>query len=788
MLAARVDGRRTASNSGTIAFPVISTVFTSLFKYPRLVFEQGDFVFGATRSMSLSALVLAAAALYAIWTYRELVLVRGRDRAVLLATRTGLFGLVIFGLMQPMLLLKVAVPQQNFVGILLDDSRSMQVADHAGGPRSGFVLDQFGRPDSPLLTELGKRFSLRVYRFSSSAERLQARDDLTFQGTGTRLGDAMTRAADELSGLPVAGLVVVTDGSDNAERTIDGTLGDLKSKAVPVFTVGVGAERLTEDVQVTRVDLPRRVLKGTALVIDVVVTQTGYAGRKVPLVVEDGGRMISTQEITLPPDGESETVRVRFKAIENGPHVFRFRVPALEGETVPQNNQRDLLTDVYDGRQKILYLEGEPRPEPKFARLATEKDDNIQLVLLQRTAEATVRVPDKFLRLGVDDGEELVNGFPTTREELYQYRSIILGTIEAGAFTPDQQRMLEDFVDVRGGSLLALGGRRSFAEGGWAGTPLANALPVEFDRGVKPPLDPPLEVAVRPTPAGASHPATQITDSEAGSAAKWRDLPTLTIVNGLGAVKPGANVLLTGIDGRGREQVVLAHQRYGRGKGLVLVPQDTWLWRMHASMPVEDLTHFLFWQRLTRWLVDGVPDRVMASTSPDRVERGEPVTITAEVLDKEYQGINDGRITAQVMAPSGAIEEVPLDWTVEQDGEYRGRYTPTEDGVYRAVIRGQARDGTDAGRGQLNFRVAPSDAEYFDAAMRAPLLKRIAEETGGRFLEAGDSSQLPDAISYSGSGITVVEEKDLWDMPILLVLLLSLMGGEWLYRRHKGLA
>ena len=63
--------------------------------------------------------------------------------------------------MQPMLLLKVAVPQQNFVGVLLDDSRSMQVADHDDGPRSGFIHEQLGRPDAPLLTELGKRFQLQ---------------------------------------------------------------------------------------------------------------------------------------------------------------------------------------------------------------------------------------------------------------------------------------------------------------------------------------------------------------------------------------------------------------------------------------------------------------------------------------------------------------------------------------------------------------------------------------------------------------------------------------------------
>jgi hypothetical protein len=84
--------------------------------------------------------------------------------------------------------------------------------------------------------------------------------------------------------------------------------------------------------------------------------------------------------------------------------------------------------------------------------------------------------------------------------------------------------------------------------------------------------------------------------------------------------------------------------------------------------------------------------------------------------------------------------------------------------------------------------VGPSDAEYFDAAMRAPLLQRVADETGGRFFRASEVSSLADAISYSGRGVTVVEEKELWDMPVVLLALLGLMGGEWLYRRSRGLA
>jgi hypothetical protein len=79
-------------------------------------------------------------------------------------------------------------------------------------------------------------------------------------------------------------------------------------------------------------------------------------------------------------------------------------------------------------------------------------------------------------------------------------------------------------------------------------------------------------------------------------------------------------------------------------------------------------------------------------------------------------------------------------------------------------------------------------SEYFDAGMRAPLLRRLAEETGGKFYTAKDTAQLAEAITYSGRGVTVVDERDLWDMPIVFFLFLGVIGTEWAFRRAKGLA
>jgi len=72
--------------------------------------------------------------------------------------------------------------------------------------------------------------------------------------------------------------------------------------------------------------------------------------------------------------------------------------------------------------------------------------------------------------------------------------------------------------------------------------------------------------------------------------------------------------------------------------------------------------------------------------------------------------------------------------------------------------------------------------------MRAPLLRRISEETAGVHYTPQTIASLPDDVKYTGRGVTTVEERDLWDMPALLMVLLALVLGEWSYRRVRHLA
>ena len=755
------------------------SIFEFLFKYRPLVFREGRLTFESPVALALLVPAIVLLSAIAVWTYRR---VGGKatpgDRLVLSIIRVATLAIIAFSLLRPALLVSNVVPQQNYVGILVDDSRSMRITDNGDAPRSAFVGQEFGA-ESELIRRLEDRFQLRYFRFSANSERVTDLAGLDYTGSRTRIAPALDRVREELAPVPLSGLVVITDGADNAAAGLTETLLALKAAQVPVYTVGLGRERYDRDIELSRVSTPRQVLKGASLVVDLLVSQSGFAGETVNVVVEDEGAIVGSQEVKLPADGEPVPVRVHFTADQAGPRRFTFRVPAQTGELVLENNEQDALIDVRDNTIKILYFEGEPRFEVKFIRRAIEEEKNLQLVLLQRTAES------KFWRAAIDSPQELEHGFPRTREELFRYQALILGTVEASVFTHEQMRMMADFVSERGGGLLTLGGRHSYAQGGYAGTPLADALPVEIETSYGTDTTFFDSLRVTPTRAGLANPVAQIAPTEDASAKAWEKLPRLTTPNPLGSLKPGATALLVGKGDHLGDQPVLAWQRFGRGLAVALGVQDTWLWQMVP--PLEDMTHETFWRQMLRWLVSSTPDQVTVTLPADRAAPGEAVRLIAEVDDAAFLRVNNSAVIAHVTRADGTVEDVPLDWTIEQDGEYQGAFTPPSTGLYRIDVEATTPAGPLKARPAF-ISIEESRSEYFGSQLNKSLLQRIARETGGRFYTPATVRTLPEDLSITGRGSTIVEEKELWDMPVLLLLVLSLMAAEWLFRRQKGLA
>jgi hypothetical protein len=280
--------------------------------------------------------------------------------------------------------------------------------------------------------------------------------------------------------------------------------------------------------------------------------------------------------------------------------------------------------------------------------------------------------------------------------------------------------------------------------------------------------------------------------------ARWGTLPQVTSVNRIREIKPGAVTLISGTlapGGRAGEpgaplssyqQPVLVYQRYGRGLSVALPIQDSWSWKMDPDAKEDDLTFERFWRQMLRWLTSDVPNRVIVSLPTDQTNPKTPIAIRASVADSLFIARNDAKVVAHITG-GGTTRDLPLDWAIDRDGEYRGTFTPDVPGIYSVAVDASIPTG-----GTMNatsfVRVADLNTEYFDAEMRAPLLKRVADETGGRYYTPATANTLPEDVALSKRGVTVVNEMDLWDMPAIFLLLVGLISAEWAYRKARGLA
>jgi uncharacterized membrane protein len=434
---------------------------------------------------------------------------------------------------------------------------------------------------------------------------------------------------------------------------------------------------------------------------------------------------------------------------------------------------------VKDDHPQILYIEGEPRWEFKFLRRAVQDDPNIRLVTLLRSSQ------NKFYRQGIDSEEMLAEGFPTKKEELYKYKGLIFGSIESTFFSQDQLNMVVDFVSNRGGGFLMMGGRNSFAGGRYQNSPIANILPVQLSDADRVPILERIKVAL--TDYGRTHNLMKLTPDASANVKQWTDLPPLNDFNRTLEAKVGGIVLARGApESRGEgSPILLAYQRYGRGRSMAFTTASSWRWQM--EMDHEDMTYELFWKQILRWLVSSSPDPVMISSDKDTYLPGEAVSLVADVSDKNFARLNNARVVGKLTDPEGNIETISLDWSGTQEGSYQAQVNAGEQGIYQLSVEAVQGDQT-IGTYKTAFQVQDRPVEFYNAAEDSRMLQSIAAQTSGKYYPLSRLGDVPDDAVYVEGESSFVEQKELWDVPLLFMLLCMSLGAEWFWRKKKGLA
>ncbi len=759
-------------------------MFQFLFKYPVPVFTKGRFVLlGGWPIWALGLFIVLAAlglALLVGWRLRRTRSeLRGWRGWLVWGLQTALLALVLLLLWQPAMLVGELNSQQNIIAVVVDDSRSMAIRDSDGKTREDAGIATL---ENGVLSGLEKRFQTRVYRLGNELTRVGELREIAPVETSTHLGEGLKRLATDTADLPVGAIVLLSDGSQNTTGAGGSGIGPdamqaLRNRRLPVHTVGFGREEAAHDIEIEDVSVAATATANARIAASISLIQHGYSGQKTKIVVRDGEKSLAEREISLPTDGNVQTERLFFPIGAAGAKSLTFNVEPLPGEENLANNSVTRPILVTDAKRRILYIEGEPRWEYKFIRRAEDDDPTVQLVSMLRTSE------NKIYRQGIRDPGELAEGFPSRPEDLFPYAGIIIGSVDANYFTPLQQELLREYVDRRGGGILFLGGRYSLSDGGWAASRLNDLLPTflppgnhNFHRNA---------ATVELTPEGMGSPITQILDDPEKNALRWRKLTYLADYEDAGAPKPGATVLADMNLGR-RRLPLLITENYGNGRTAIMATGGTWRWQMSEAL--GDRSHDLFWQQLLRWLIADTPGPVVASM-PERLlmDNGQ-ARFTAQVRDEQFEQAPDAHVTAHILGPQGVAALLDLTPSERTPGLYQTEWTAQKPGTYVAevVAESSGKQPRELGRDVVTFQREDGVAENFHTGQNRHLLEQLATETGGRYRTPSDLKSLPQDISYSEAGISVRSTKELWDMPIVFLLLLGLPIGEWLLRRKWG--
>lgn len=757
-------------------------MFELLFKYPASIFHKGHFVLLTPWPLWLLGVGILAAAGLLFWhVRRNHGMLSGARPIAIWLLETALIALLLFLLWHPALSVATLRPQQNVVAVLVDDSRSMSIADESGTrlARAQSLLN------GGLLKSLGDRFQVRLYKFGTDAQRIQKSLEIAGTAPATRIGNTLDRVMAESSSLPLGAIVLLTDGADNAGGIDLDTVAAIRRQRIPIHTVGLGREHPERDVEVVDALLAARALPQSRLTATVTLQSYGLSGNKARLSVRDAGKVLASQDVALKGDGALQTEAITFNVGQAGPKTLEIGVDPVSGEENTLNNKISRVVNVQARKPRILYFDGEPQWEYKFVRRAMDDNPEIVVFSMERTTQNKIYrqpcpaggCPDGFKH----DEKELEDGFPSKAEDLFAFQGLMLADVEAGYFTPAQQQLIHDFVDRRGGGLLFLGGRASLSDGGYASSSLSDLVPTKlpankstFHRDFSK-----VELAA----AGRENILTRLDDNPERNVQRWKEIPMVADYQEVGEPKPGATTLLSVTPQSRSAMPLLVTEPYGRGRTAVFATSGSWRWKMW--MAHEDKTHATFWQQMFRYLVTDAPSQVTATTPKTVLADDTRVPIRVEVRDKEYKPLSTARVQARFLAPDGSSATLELSPRPLEEGVYTGEWTAEKPGSYVVeMLAGEEQQ--EVGRDVLAFRREDGVAENFHTGQNRELLQKLSDQTGGKYYTSADASKLPNEISYSEAGITSRETRDLWDMPVIFLLALGIRASEWTLRRKWG--
>ena len=686
-------------------------MFEKIMKYPIDVFREGNFSFGVPLPGLLIAVLLVALIAATIWSYRT---TQGRIqrgfRGFLIFLRAVVLCLLAFCLLKPFLTIYQTNPDDSYLLVMVDQSKSMQITDAADSEtRLRRVNDLLFSEEEGLLEKLNAKFKVRFFGFDTTAKRIPSEVLTNAEGESTDIPQALNEALDDLQGIPLSGAVLLTDGADRSGIDITKFAMQIREQKLPIHTVGVGSEEGNPDLEIVKLDVPRTAEEDFPVEIWATVKRKGFNGKKVTLQLTSNGRILKTEPVDMdegtswiPQLGGTDTTSdvttkraaLKFTPRQAGTQKFEVHASLEEIEAVPQNNTKTFLLKVAPTKRvKILFVDGKPRPEFAYTKRALKRDPNIQLT--ERVLTGTSNAGRHYMGTRTEIAHDF-NFYPDDKDTLFDFDAIILGNVDASEFTAAQLENTVEFVRIRGGGLLMLGGSSSLGNHelakSYINTPIAQCLPIELELGPPPAPLPTRRTRLTPgsrfsaenkgyklqlTPEGKVENLMALADNPVDNLKRWGNLTSLIGYSKVKRAKAGALVLAEHPTERNEfgNRILIATHNYNAGRVMVFTPHTSWRWQM-LKKSLDDDSHERFWRQVARWLTTAPKEHIKLDIAKTTYTLKEPVVIEVTATDEQFQLTNNAKIRAVIIDEAGKRKELKLEQVLGEDGLYTARFIP----------------------------------------------------------------------------------------------------------------
>lgn len=763
----------------------------------------------------LTFILAIGVAVFSWWIYRKRGQTLGYWRWGLCFFRFCALMLLLLLLLGPVLRMVTHDVRKSIIAVLADSSRSMSISDRKASMdrirKNGIALghtrlrdkgvsvdasarkkiEEAGRIDIlrnvledeetgliPVFTE-----KYRILNFTFGEKLRSGGENYTgwiesirADGKATALGTAIEKVLDDTRGDNVAGIVVLTDGSNNAGVDPGQVTETAGKRGVPCYFIGIG-EPDVKDIQITFLAMRDIMFAGDPAPVTVKIRHWGCGGMEVPLVVSDNRGEVKRKKIVLNQTGE-QTETVIIKPERKGEHLFNVKVGPLAEELIQENNKKEKLAKVIDEKIKVLWVETSPRWEYRYAKNLMVRD--------KKRFDPNVLLYETEMELR-ESSPLFAKNFPRNKKELFQYHLVVLGDIDSVNLSETQMTLVRKYVSEEGGAVIFMPGRR-FGPAQWKDTPLEKVLPVitgtrksmmirKQDEFLKPLTVP---YRAKQTHIGDRHPLLYISEKREETRKAWEKYLVIYNVMKVEKARPGAQVLLE--TSEPTPVPLIVYSRYGSGTVLYLGTDELWRWRYRPG----PISHDRFWgsvlEQIALARLLGGSRKITLQVSREELGVGEQQTINARVLGDNFQPAVEETLNAILTRDTdGEKKIVELRSIGSGTGLYEAKHSPGKIGNYKLELA-YAGDNV-----SVSFRVVESQVEYENPSLDRTLLETWAAKAGGNVYDPWDLSGLPGEISAKAKQSLIRTEDELWDAPLWLILFILLAGSEWFIRKRNNL-